>query len=40
MCWNSRMFWKVRPMPSSVIACGGLSLTSVPSKRIVPPVGL
>ena len=40
MCWKSRMFWNVRPIPSSVIACGGLSLTSTPSKTICPPVGL
>ena len=40
MCWKSRMFWKVRPTPSSVIACGGFPVTSVPSKTIVPAVGL
>ena len=40
MCWKSRMFWKVRPMPSAVIACGGLSLTSTPSNTIRPSVGL
>ena len=34
------MFWNVRPMPSAVIACGGLSVTSMPSNRIVPDVGL
>ena len=40
MCWNSRMFWNVRPIPRSVIACGGFAVTSSPSKTIVPPVGL
>ena len=40
ICWKSRMFWKVRPMPSCVIACGGLPVTSVPSKTIWPAVGL
>ena len=29
ICANSRMFWNVRPMPSSTIACGGLPTTSV-----------
>ena len=34
------MFWNVRPMPSAVIACGGMSTTSVPSNTIEPDVGL
>jgi hypothetical protein len=34
------MFWKVRPTPSFVIACGGLSVTSTPSNMITPSVGL
>ena len=38
--WNSRMFWNVRPMPSAVIACGGMLTTSVPSNTIEPDVGL
>ena len=37
---KSRMFWKVRPTPSFVIGCGGLSVMSVPSKSISPDVGL
>ena len=37
---NRRMFWNVRPMPSSVIACGGRLLTSTPSNTIEPEVGL
>ena len=40
MSWNSLMFWKVRPMPRSVTACGGLPVTSVPSKTTTPCVGL
>ena len=40
ICANRRMFWNVRPMPSAVIACGGMSTTSVPSNRIDPDVGL
>jgi hypothetical protein len=40
MCWKSRMFWNVRPTPSSVIAWGGLSETSTPAKTIRPDVGL
>ena len=40
MFWKSRMFWKVRPTPRSVIACGGLPVTSSPSKTIRPAVGL
>ena len=36
ICMKSRMFWNVRPMPSAVIACGGLSETSTPSNTIVP----
>ena len=40
MFWKSRMFWNVRPMPRSVITCGGLAVTSWPSKTIRPAVGL
>ena len=40
MSWNSRMFWNVRPIPSSVTACGGFPVTSVPSKTTEPMVGL
>ena len=40
ICEKSRMFWKVRPIPSFVIVCGGRYETSVPSKRIEPDVGL
>ena len=40
MCWNRRMFWNVRPIPSSVIACGGLPVTSWPSNTIWPAVGV
>jgi len=40
MFWNRRMFWKVRPMPRSVIACGGMPVTSSPSNTIRPAVGL
>ena len=40
ICWKSRMFWNVRPIPRSVIACGGFPVTSAPSKTIVPAVGL
>ena len=40
ICGKSRMFWKVRPIPSFVIACGGLPVMSTPSKTIVPDVGL
>ena len=36
---KSRMFWNVRPMPSSTIACGGFPTTSVPSNTIEPEVG-
>ena len=35
-----RMFWKVRPMPRSVIAWGGLPVTFSPANSIVPAVGL
>ena len=34
-----RMFWNVRPIPSAVIACGGLPTTSTPSKITEPDVG-
>jgi hypothetical protein len=34
------MFWKVRPIPSAVIACGGMFTTSAPSNTIDPDVGL
>jgi len=37
---KSLMFWKVRPTPRSVIACGGLFVTSSPSKVIEPSVTL
>ena len=37
--WNRRMFWKVRPMPSFVIVCGGRSPISSPSNVIEPDVG-
>ena len=37
MFWKRRMFWNVRPMPRSVNACGGLPVTSSPSKTITPP---
>ena len=40
MFWKRRMFWKVRPMPRSVIACGGLPVMSSPANTIWPPVGL
>ena len=40
MFWNRRMFWNVRPTPRSVIACGGLPVTSSPSKTTRPAVGL
>ena len=40
ICSNRRMFWNVRPTPSSVIAWGGLSLTSLPSKTMLPAVGV
>ena len=40
ICAKRRMFWNVRPMPSAVIACGGLSVTSTPSNTIDPEVGL
>ena len=40
ICMKRRMFWNVRPMPSAVIACGGLSETSTPSNTIEPEVGL
>ena len=26
ICWKRRMFWNVRPMPRSVIACGGFAV--------------
>jgi hypothetical protein len=35
-----RMFWKVRPTPAFTIACGGLSVTSWPAKRMRPEVVL
>src|SRR5215207_6201992 len=34
------MFWNVRPIPSSVTACGGLRVMSVPSNTMRPAVGL
>ncbi len=37
---NRRMFWNVRPMPSSVISCGGKPAKSWPSKMISPEVGV
>ena len=40
MFWKRRMFWNVRPIPRSVIACGGLPVTSSPSRMITPEVGL
>ena len=40
ICGNSRMFWNVRPIPSFVIVCGGFAVTSVPSNKIWPAVGL
>ena len=40
ICGKRRMFWNVRPMPAFVIACGGLPVTSSPSKRMRPAVGL
>ena len=40
ICGKSRMFWNVRPIPSFVIVCGGLPVTSVPSNTIWPEVGL
>ena len=40
ICGNRRMFWNVRPMPSFVIACGGLPVTSAPSNKSWPDVGL
>ena len=36
---NSRMFWKVRAMPSSVIWCASARPASAPSKRTCPAVG-
>ena len=40
MFWKRRMFWNVRPMPRSVIAWGGLPVTSSPRNRIWPDVGV
>jgi len=40
ICAKRRMFWKVRPIPSFVIAWGGLPVISMPSKTIEPAVGL
>ena len=40
MFWNSRMFWKVRPMPRCVKACGGLPVMSSPTNTTLPAVGL
>ncbi len=40
MFWKRRMFWNVRPIPRAVTACGGLAVTSSPSKTICPAVGL
>ena len=37
---NSRTFWKVRAMPSSVTWCGFIRMVSVPSRRIEPCCGL
>ena len=34
--WNSRMFWNVRPIPSSVTLCGGSPAISVPSNVDLP----
>ena len=39
ICAKRRMFWNVRPTPSSTIACGGLPTTSTPSNTIDPEVG-
>ncbi len=38
--WNRRMFWKVRPMPRCVNACGGFPPTFSSWNTIVPAVGL
>ena len=40
MVENSRMFWNVRATPSEVMMSGRLAVTSSPSKRIRPAVGL
>ena len=40
ICGKRRMFWNVRPTPASVIAWGGLVVTSTPSKTIAPEVAL
>ena len=40
ICGKRRMFWKVRPIPAFVIVCGGLPVTSWPSKMTAPAVGL
>ena len=40
MFWNSRMFWKVRPMPRCVNVCGGFPVRSSPAKKTRPTVGL
>ena len=37
---NRRMFWNVRPMPSSVMWCGGKPADSWPSNTISPAVGV
>ena len=40
MFWKRRMFWKVRPTPRSVNACGGLPVKSSPANTMRPAVGL
>ena len=40
MFLKSRMFWKVRPIPCWVNACGGFPVRSRPAKSTRPAVGL
>jgi len=37
---NRRMFWNVRAIPAAVMRSGRRAVTSAPSKRIVPVLGL
>ena len=40
MVGNRRMFWKVRPTPICVTACGGRPTISCPSNSTSPLVGV
>ena len=40
MFWKRRMFWKVRPMPRCVNACGGFPVRSSPANEDAAGVGL